>query len=71
MSESEVVALLTELNDNERYVPGYWKHEAFKFATDAYVFQELATVFEPKVSLNSILFTLIFLLKETVRLLST
>jgi len=50
MSESEVVALLTELNDNERYVPGYWKHEAFKFATDAYVFQELATVFEPKVA---------------------
>jgi hypothetical protein len=50
LPESEVVALITELNNNERYVPGYWKHEAVKFATDAYVFQELANKFVPKVS---------------------
>jgi hypothetical protein len=50
LSESEVVALLTELNNNEKYVPGYWKHEASKFATDAYVLQELANKFVPKVS---------------------
>lgn len=50
LSESEVVTLLTELNNSERYIPGYWKHEAIKFATDAYVFQELANKFVPKVS---------------------
>ena len=49
MPESEVVALITQLNNDEKYVPGYWKHEAIKFATDAYVFQELANKFVPKV----------------------
>jgi len=48
--EKEVVALLTEINNNEKYLPGYWKAEAVKFATDAYVFQELAIKFEPKVA---------------------
>lgn len=50
LRESEVVPILLELNFNEKYLPGYWKHEAVKFAIDAYVFQELALKFVPKVA---------------------
>lgn len=44
----QVVSLITYLNNTEKYVPGYWKHEAVVFATDAYVFQELALKHVPK-----------------------
>jgi len=37
--EAATMSILVELN--ERYVPGYWKHEAIGFATDALVFGEL------------------------------
>lgn len=50
LPEADVVALCTHLNDTEKYLPGYWKHETVKFATDAYVFQELALKFVPEVA---------------------
>jgi hypothetical protein len=50
LDDATVVPLLQHLNAQERFVPGYWKHEAIKFATDAYVFQDLITRFLPKVA---------------------
>lgn len=41
LDEPTVVAILTKLNSEERYLKGYWKHEAVGFATDAHVFDHL------------------------------
>jgi len=41
MEEPAAISLLSRLNQQEKYIPGYWKHEAIAFATDAYVFREL------------------------------
>jgi len=50
MSEAQAIALLSHINSTERYIPGYWKHEAIGFATDAYVFQSLLQKFNPEVA---------------------
>lgn len=50
LAEPEVVQIMTHLNYNDKFIPGYWKHETVKFSTDAYVFQELALKFVPKVA---------------------
>eukprot|EP01113_Clastostelium_recurvatum_P039143 TRINITY_DN5945_c0_g1_i2.p1 TRINITY_DN5945_c0_g1~~TRINITY_DN5945_c0_g1_i2.p1 ORF type:complete len:341 (-),score=82.07 TRINITY_DN5945_c0_g1_i2:90-1112(-) len=39
--ERVVIAMLTELNKNPKYIPGYWQEPAVPFARDAYVFHEL------------------------------
>jgi hypothetical protein len=41
LDEAAAVSILSEINTNERYLPGYWKHEAVGFATDALVFEEI------------------------------
>ena len=50
MSEPQIIALLSQINSHERYIPGYWKHEAIKFATDAYVFLGFLRKFHPDVA---------------------
>ncbi len=50
MNEADVIALVSRLNLHEQYVPGYWKAEATKFTTDAYVFQKLLTINFPQLS---------------------
>jgi hypothetical protein len=50
IEEANAIALLSHLNSSKRYIPGYWKHEAVAFATDAYVFQELVGKFFPQVA---------------------
>lgn len=39
--DTVVERMMSRMNRDERYVPGYWMHEAVAYATDAYVFQEL------------------------------
>jgi len=43
------VSILSEVNQNEFYLPGYWKAEAVGFAIDAYVFDHLLEKFHPDV----------------------
>lgn len=31
--------MLSRVNSDPKYIPGYWKHSAVGFATDAYVFE--------------------------------
>jgi len=50
MEERDAFSLLSHLNENEKYIPGYWKHEAIVFATDAYVFRELLRKFLPDIA---------------------
>lgn len=41
LPEGIVLAMLTKINSDTKYIPGYWKHEAVAFARDAYVFDNL------------------------------
>lgn len=50
MSEPQTVELLAHMNASDSFIPGYWKAEAFKFATDAYVFLELLKIHHPDVA---------------------
>jgi hypothetical protein len=52
LDEPTVVAILSRLNDDERYFKGYWKHEAVGFATDAYVFEHLLSLHFADVALH-------------------
>lgn len=49
MDISDAIRLLTLLNSSPKYVPGYWKHEAIKFATDAFVFMDLLKQYHPEI----------------------
>ncbi len=49
LDESVVASVITEMNANKKYIPGYWKHEAVGFATDAHVFDELLSTHYPNV----------------------
>eukprot|EP01114_Cavostelium_apophysatum_P017182 TRINITY_DN5041_c0_g1_i1.p1 TRINITY_DN5041_c0_g1~~TRINITY_DN5041_c0_g1_i1.p1 ORF type:complete len:368 (+),score=89.70 TRINITY_DN5041_c0_g1_i1:1302-2405(+) len=44
-----VVKIMLLLNQNQRYLPGYWKAEAVAFATDAFVFERMLSDFNPAV----------------------
>eukprot|EP01122_Echinamoeba_exundans_P009245 TRINITY_DN3224_c0_g1_i3.p1 TRINITY_DN3224_c0_g1~~TRINITY_DN3224_c0_g1_i3.p1 ORF type:complete len:402 (-),score=115.43 TRINITY_DN3224_c0_g1_i3:189-1394(-) len=39
LPEGKVLAMLSKINTDPKYIPGYWKHEAVAFARDAYVFE--------------------------------
>jgi hypothetical protein len=41
LPEGQVFAMLSKINSNPKYIPGYWKHEAVAFARDAYVFERI------------------------------
>jgi hypothetical protein len=41
LKEETVLAMIEKLNKDNQYFLGYWKHEAFDFARDAYVFDYL------------------------------
>jgi len=41
LPEEEVITILLYLNEDQKYVPGYWRAEAIAFATDAHVFESL------------------------------
>eukprot|EP01010_Urceolus_cornutus_P005226 NODE_898_length_1250_cov_224.090758_g684_i0.p1 GENE.NODE_898_length_1250_cov_224.090758_g684_i0~~NODE_898_length_1250_cov_224.090758_g684_i0.p1 ORF type:complete len:340 (+),score=111.90 NODE_898_length_1250_cov_224.090758_g684_i0:78-1022(+) len=43
-------AMLRVLNNNSKYIPGYWTSEAIAFATDAYVFLPWLQQYEPEVA---------------------
>jgi len=49
LDEETVVEMLYKINFDEKYIPGYWKAEAVAFATDAYVFDNILSKFNPKV----------------------
>jgi len=48
--EETVEQIITHLNTDEKFIPGYWKAEPVEFATDAYVFQNLLEHFHFKVA---------------------
>eukprot|EP01121_Diplochlamys_sp_Union-15-3_P008506 TRINITY_DN2257_c0_g3_i1.p1 TRINITY_DN2257_c0_g3~~TRINITY_DN2257_c0_g3_i1.p1 ORF type:complete len:361 (+),score=48.10 TRINITY_DN2257_c0_g3_i1:50-1132(+) len=48
-SPSRTIQMVKKLNYDPKYVPGYWKHEAIGFGTDAYVFYHLLGTFHPTV----------------------
>jgi len=48
--EDHVVRMVTQLNFDPKYIPGYWKAEAVDFSRDAWVFQELLAKHHPKVA---------------------
>eukprot|EP01111_Echinosteliopsis_oligospora_P019484 TRINITY_DN945_c0_g1_i2.p1 TRINITY_DN945_c0_g1~~TRINITY_DN945_c0_g1_i2.p1 ORF type:complete len:399 (-),score=109.16 TRINITY_DN945_c0_g1_i2:45-1241(-) len=50
MNTTDEINLLTLLNSSPKYVPGYWKHEAIKFATDAFVFLDLLKIYHPEIA---------------------
>lgn len=47
--EKTVFSILRLFNNDKYYIPGYWRHEAVPFATDAYVFDALLKIYNPKV----------------------
>lgn len=47
--EKTVFSILRSFNYDNYYIPGYWKHEAVPFATDAYVFDALLKIYNPEV----------------------
>jgi hypothetical protein len=49
LDEPDAVNLLQHLNDNEKYVKGYWKAQSIASATDAYVFDKLMKRYFPDV----------------------
>jgi len=62
MESNTVIQIIQKLNDDEKYLFGYWRHETVAFATDAYVFDELLQDFYPKVRAH---FQKVFLFPET------
>lgn len=49
VEEPEAFAILNKMNYDEFYVPGYWKHEAVGFSTDAHVFDKLMSQHFPDI----------------------
>eukprot|EP00667_Euglena_gracilis_P015595 EG_transcript_16233 len=48
--EGTCAAMMRVLNNEPKYIPGYWTTEAIAFATDAYVFLPLLERHEPEVA---------------------
>eukprot|EP01086_Lenisia_limosa_P004386 TRINITY_DN19651_c0_g1_i1.p1 TRINITY_DN19651_c0_g1~~TRINITY_DN19651_c0_g1_i1.p1 ORF type:complete len:315 (-),score=87.32 TRINITY_DN19651_c0_g1_i1:45-989(-) len=50
IEKDELVKMLLKFAKSDKYIPGYWKHEAVSFVRDAYVFFDIAKTVVPEAS---------------------